>query len=193
MAGSQERGQQFTLRDGSTVRLAPLRRGDHAAVAAWFAALGPTTRYERFLGHVKRLDPRTLADLADVDHRDHEALAALDTDGRTVAIARYIRLPASTDAEIAVAVADDWRGRGLATLLLRELAATARGASIRRAHATCLASNETIIRLLRRLGPSTVSLSDANVVEVTIDLTSPVAGRGDPPALASTGAGRPTC
>ena len=71
----------------------------------------PETRFARFLMTLERLDRRTRARLACVDHRDHEAITALASDGTTVGIARYMRTPGSVTAEVAVAVVDRWRGR----------------------------------------------------------------------------------
>jgi GNAT superfamily N-acetyltransferase len=61
--------------------------------------------------------------LTEVDHREHEALTAVTAEGATVGIARYIRLPGSGTAEVAIAVADRWAGRGIATLLLQRIPA----------------------------------------------------------------------
>ena len=45
-------------------------------------------------------------------------MTAVAPDGAVVGIARYIRIPETSTAEVAVAVADQWRGLGIATLLL---------------------------------------------------------------------------
>jgi hypothetical protein len=74
---------------------------------------GEETRYARFLAGVKRLDDRTRSQLAQVDHWDHEALTAVMAGGAIAGISRYIRLPEPKTAEVAVAVTDRWRGRGL--------------------------------------------------------------------------------
>ena len=161
---------QVVLRDGSAIVVRPLATGDVAAVASWFDGLGPETRYARFLASVAVLDDRTRSQLAQVDHRDHEALTAVTADGAVVGIARYIRLPHSSTAEVAVAVADRWRGRGIASLLLQQIAARARAAGIDRLTALCLASNTAILGLLSRLGPMTTAPPDAEVIEVQINL-----------------------
>jgi GNAT superfamily N-acetyltransferase len=166
------------LRDGASVAVGPLATGDENAIASWFAGLGPETRYARFFAPVKRLDPRTQSALARVDHVDHEAIAARASDGATIGIARYIRLGESTTAEVAVAVADAWRGQGIATVLLDRVAARARAVGIERLAATCLVTNERMIRLLRRIGPTTVGPSIAGIVDVRIALNrSPSPGR----------------
>ena len=122
--------EQVLLRDGSCVVIRPLASGDAIAIDTWFAGLGPETRYARFLARVKWLDSRTRSELAHVDHRDHEAITAVAADGTTIAIARYLRVPQPGEAEVAVAVADRWRGRGIASLLLRRIAVRARAADI---------------------------------------------------------------
>jgi RimJ/RimL family protein N-acetyltransferase len=167
-AGSDE--DRVILRDGSIIVVRPLATGDVAAIAAWFEGLGPETRHARFLGGVAMLDERTRSQLAQVDHRDHEALTAVAPDGAVVGMARYIRLQRSSTAEVAVAVADHWRGRGIATLLLRQIAGRARAAGIDCLTALCLASNTAVLGLLSRLGPMTTTPPDAEVIEVRINL-----------------------
>ena len=71
-------------------------------------------------------------------------------------------------------MADAWRGRGIVSMLLERVATRARAAGIEQFIAICLASNHTVIRLLSGLGPTTVGPSDAGVVELRIDLKSPV-------------------
>ena len=167
-AGSDE--NRVILRDGSAIVVRPLAIGDVAAIASWFEGLGPETRHARFLGSVALLDERTRSQLAQVDHRDHEALTAVTPDGAVVGIARYIRLQQSSTAEVAVAVADHWRGRGIATLLLQEIAGRARAAGIDCLTALCLASNTAVLGLLSRLGPMTATPPEAEVIEVQINL-----------------------
>jgi GNAT superfamily N-acetyltransferase len=163
--------EHVVLRDGSTILIGPLEPGDAAANESWFLALQPETRYARFFASLKRLDARTLAELTQVDHRRHEALAAMAPDGVTVGIARYIRLANPEEAEVAATVVDGWQGRGIGGLLLTRLARKARAAGIRALRGTCLATNQAAIRLLTRLGPTTISPPDAGVVEVRVVLS----------------------
>ncbi len=163
-------GECVVLPDGARVSVGPLANGDEGAIASWFAALGPEARYARFLAPVTRLDPRLQSALARVDHVDHEAIAARAWDGATVGIARYIRIGGLPTAEVAVAVADEWRGRGLATILLERVAARARAVGIEHLVATCLATNERMIRLFTRIGATTVGPAIAGTVDVSIDL-----------------------
>jgi GNAT superfamily N-acetyltransferase len=171
LAASREGvAERVALRDGSSVVVRALEQGDVGAIESWFLALQPRTRYARFLGSLKRLDSRTLAELARVDHARHEAVAAIAPDGATVGIARYLRLADPAEAEVAVTVVDAWQRRGLATVLLARLADKARAAGVRRFTGTCLASNHAAITLLRRLGPLAIGTPNVGVVDVRVDL-----------------------
>jgi GNAT superfamily N-acetyltransferase len=171
-------GERVMVRNGAHIVIRPLVSGDEAAIGDWFAGLGAETRYARFLAPLKQLDRRTRSELARVDHVDHEAIVAVDAEGTTIGIARHIRIGQSSSAEVAVAVADAWRGQGIAGMLLDRVASRARSAGIETFKATCLATNHTVIRLLRRLGATTIGESDAAVVDVRIDLRTAPADAG---------------
>ena len=94
--------------------------------------------YRRFLTPKKALLETELGYLTEVDHHDHEALAAFAVEsGEPLGVARFVR---STEdpgaAEAAVAVVDDWHDRGVGSVLLEAwqiaLARRAYGVSRRR-------------------------------------------------------------
>ncbi len=192
-AGPAADADRVILGGGCAVVIRPLISGDEATIAAWFEGLGPETRYARFLAGVSTLTGRARSELARVDHRDREALTAVAADGAVAGIARYARLPEPGTAEVAAAVADRWRGRGIASLLLRRIAARARAEGIYCLTAVCLRSNTAILRLLSRLGPMTTAAPDPGVIEVRIDLrragTPGKAGLAGTPAPQSAPAG----
>jgi RimJ/RimL family protein N-acetyltransferase len=196
--GSPADMERVVLRDGSSVVIRLLAVGDEAAIASWFASwfagLGAETLYARLFVLLEWLDRRTESELGRVDRVDREAVAAFAPDGVTVGIARCLRVGEPGSAEVTVAMADDWRGRGIASMLLERVAARARSLGIEQLTAICLACNHTLIRLLSRLGPSTVAPSDAGLVDVRIDLSSarpdrlsPVPSAARRPAFAALG------
>jgi GNAT superfamily N-acetyltransferase len=130
---------------GITVR--PLRGGDTEVVQAVFDRLGPRSRLLRFGGAMNVLLAGELERLARVDG-DHHVLVAYD--GREpVGIARLVR--DGREAEVAFAVADDWQGKGVGTLLADRLAAEARAAGIVRVHCEVRADNTPSLALCSRL------------------------------------------
>lgn len=151
-------GARLRLRDGSNVRVRPIRPEDRRPLEEAFARLSPESRYRRFFTPINQLSEGTLSYLTEVDHRDHEALVALSEDGRLVGVARYARAtPGSPVAEAAITVADDWQGRGLGRSLLQRLAARARQEGVRQFSALVKVENPAAVEVLRGVGPSELS------------------------------------
>ncbi len=172
------------------VEIRPIRADDGVRLRASHARLSPESRYRRFLAAKPTLTEADARYLVEVDGRDHVALvatAAVDgVDGEIVAVARFVRLPAEPDtAELAIVVADAYQRRGLATELLRDLAAVATEREITRFRATMLADNIAIQRMLERLAVGEVSCRRRGSV-TEMQITLPVAAQ-----LAPRGAARP--
>jgi GNAT superfamily N-acetyltransferase len=148
-----------------------VRPDDGPAIAAAFEKLSERSRYQRFMTSISELSKSQLRYLTEVDHRDHEALAAFDPRSREgVGIGRFVRLEDSVSAEAAVTVIDEWQGRGLGTLLCSLLADRAREEGIERFTALLLAGNDQMHDVLASLGPARVISRDAGTVEVEVAL-----------------------
>jgi GNAT superfamily N-acetyltransferase len=166
-----------------TVAVRPIEPGDKAKLVAAYERLSDASRYRRFLSPHGQLSKSELRYLTEVDHHDHEALVAFDpVTGEGVGVARYVRDSRRSDsAEIAVAVADEWQGRGVGTTLLHGLADRARDEGIRRLTALMLAENDAMAHLLGDLGETRVLEVGQGTVELAVDLPA----RGASPELAS--------
>ena len=146
--------RHFRLRSGHTVLIRPIRSDDAPALAAAVEQLSEQSRYRRFHSAMPRLDAPMLTYLTDIDHYDHEALVALEPrSGDIVGVARFIRDTATPDtAELAVVVVDAWHRRGLATVLIRQLARHAGQVGIDHLTAEIQADNAPTHALVHRLG-----------------------------------------
>ncbi len=153
---------------GIPVELRPLTRADRGRLAAAFARMSERSRYRRFLGPKPRLSGAELTYLTDVDHRTHEALAAIDPgDGSIVGVARYaVEQDAPGTADVAFFVVDAWQGQGIATLLGTRLLRRAQANGIARLTATTFADNRAARAVLRKLGFTATGIG-AGVVELT--------------------------
>lgn len=171
-------GVEVELSDGSWVWIRPIRPEDAAALARGFDRLSEESRYRRFLTPMEKLTESQLRYLTEVDHRDHEAMIALDlaTPGEAVGVGRYVREGDSDRAEAAVTVADDWQGRGLGTALTRILAGRAAEEGIRAFTAILLAENREMSGLLGDVGPVEVTEREGDVIEVSVPLEAEVTG-----------------
>jgi len=140
-----------------TVGLRTLRHGDQASLLEIFTGLGDRSRELRFLTPKPRLTPADLRQLTAVDHHDHVALLAVTADERPIGVARFVRDPREPDiADVAVAVVDDWHGRGVGTLLASALTERALHVGVRRFSMVMRPDNEAAVRLLHR-APGKVS------------------------------------
>jgi GNAT superfamily N-acetyltransferase len=167
-----ETGAPIELRDGSRVRVRRLRGSDGELLLRGFRRLSPESRYRRFLAPTPRLSEAAVRYLVEIDHRNHEALIAVDEQcGEGVGVARYVRNRARPNAaEVAVTVVDDWQGRGLGTLLLEAITIRAREEGVDTFSALMLVENNQMMDLLRRLGAVRVIDHAAGTVEVELHL-----------------------
>jgi RimJ/RimL family protein N-acetyltransferase len=160
---------EFLLPPG--IRIRPLEPSDRQGLAALFKRLSSESRRQRFLGPKPTLSDRELTYLTTVDHRWHEALAAIDgRDGSIVGVARYVRVkerPGAADG--AIAVADEHHGRGIGSVLVRCLIARARVNGFSVLSATTLWENRRARAMLRGLGFQARG-SHGPVIELELEL-----------------------
>jgi RimJ/RimL family protein N-acetyltransferase len=169
------------LRDGARIEIRPIRPDDRAELAAGMERLSPDSRYRRFLSPADELSEQELDYRTRVDHHDHEALVARDPEsGEGVGVARFVRSASDPEAaEFAVAVADDWHGCGVGTVLLGELSRRAREEGVRRFSALVLSENRAALDMAARLGPVRIREQEAGATELEVELPP----RGLAPAL----------
>jgi RimJ/RimL family protein N-acetyltransferase len=172
------------LRDGTRIELRPIRPEDREDLAAGVRRMSPESRYRRFLAPTDELSDAELDYLTQVDHHDHEAIVALEPDtGEGLGVARFVRWPNDPEvAEFAIAVADDWHGRGVGTALLKELTERAREEGVRRFSALVLSDNRQMLDMIAELGALQVKDHQAGTVELEVELPP----AGPVPALLRT-------
>ncbi len=163
-----------SLNDGTRVLIRPLREEDRERNQAFIERLSPEARRFRFMGTFKHASPALLDQLMDVDNTQQVALIALvhdDGELRGVGVSRYAATTQDKQCECAVTVADDWRHRGLGTLLMRHLISQARQNGFRQMISIDAASNKPMRDLGSHLGfRSHHDPQDATQVIHTLDL-----------------------
>jgi Sortase and related acyltransferases len=149
---------EVELHDGRRVRLREIRPDDREEMRQAFDRLSSESRYMRFMSHIRQLPAPMLERSVNPQRERGLALVAeIDApDGiDIVGGARYYILADDETCEFAVAVADGWRGVGLASRLMRELIAVARDRGLHRMEGFVLAGNSGMLTLARRLGFTT--------------------------------------
>ena len=157
--------------DGGVVHLRPIQPSDAAALLAFHARLSERTRYLRFFSPYPTIPEADLRRFTVVDHHDTVALVGFLGDD-IVAVGRYVRLAASSAAEVAFVVRDDHRGRGLGSILLEHLAAAAKENGVERFEAEVLAENRQMVRVFRHAGYQVRGEFAEGVVHLELDVDS---------------------
>jgi acetyl coenzyme A synthetase (ADP forming)-like protein len=145
------READVVLHDGSTVSLRPVRPDDGEILEELFAGLDLDSQAFRFFSGAADL-ARAGQMMAEVDYRTRYGLLAFrGQDHRPVGHGVYLGLDPAT-AEVAFAVADEFQGRGLGTILLAHLAETAGENDIATFRAEVMPSNRRMIDMFRESG-----------------------------------------
>jgi GNAT superfamily N-acetyltransferase len=143
------------LRDGAEVTLRAIRPDDDDKLTTAILALSAESRYSRFFAPVPRVSSQMVARATHPDAKREVQLVAVVRSGaeeKIVAGARYGATETEGDCEFAVAVVDEWHGRGLARLLLETLMRTARDRGFARMEGYVLATNASMLGLAKKLG-----------------------------------------
>ncbi len=137
------------LKDGSTVAVRRIRHEDEPALADFFAKLSPESQAYRFFAA-----PDDVHDIARrmvmADYESQFGLVAT-TAGEVVGHAVYV-VTGGRRAEMGVAIADAFQGRGLGLSLFAQLAGAAANAGIDVFEAVVRADNTRMLEMLKESG-----------------------------------------
>ncbi|MDH4108856.1 MAG: GNAT family N-acetyltransferase [Gammaproteobacteria bacterium] len=160
--------------NGMPVTIRPIRPEDREIERSFVESLSDHSRFLRFFSAMKKLSPKLLDHLINVDFpREMAFIATINVNGveQEIGVARYA--PSETDgsAEFAIVVADEWHGQGIGRELLRHLFDVARSAGIRRIEGSVLATNSNMVRFCHGLGfTSRLDVHDPGLLRVAMDL-----------------------
>lgn len=142
-----------------------------------FRNLELDTVYTRFFAYKADVSDPELARITEADFdRSVAMLAIIGTGEDEVVIggASYIVVGANTgsarSAELAFTVEEDIQGRGIASLLIRHMIATAREKGLDRLEADVLSRNLPMLKVFRRCGLPMEVRHEGDVVHVILSL-----------------------
>jgi len=144
-----------TLLDGSEVTVRALRKEDAGLERDFIRNLSPESRWMRFLGQIGDPSDSLIRKLTELDYQHDMAFIALSRESgivREVGVSRYSLAPDGQSCECAVTVADTWQGKGLGTVLMRDLIDIARRRGIHSMFSIDANENERMRELARDLG-----------------------------------------
>ncbi len=145
----------WQLQDGRRIMLRPILPQDSNLLGAMIEGLSATTKRLRCHGAVNAFSASRLAQMSEVDHKNHVAFVITECNGdreRVIADARYVvdTHGSQDSAEFAVVVDDQWQRMGLGEHCMHALTKTAAKDGLRWLHGDVLAHNERMIALMKR-------------------------------------------
>jgi GNAT superfamily N-acetyltransferase len=160
---------------GRHVRSRRIEPADRDALTRFYAGLSQDSRESRFHGARPGIADTEATYFCGPDHEHREGLVAIAREHGAPVIVGHLCLEPVNDheAEMAIAVADAWQGRGLGTALLAEAAAWAAEHGVTRLCASMRAGDAVISALVRSTGhPVQFAPAEGGEVEAVIDLTT---------------------
>ena len=141
--------------DATRPRIRHVRPGDAEAIAAFYAALSPESRRTRFFGACREISPAQARRFARARERGGDGFVAIS--GLLRVVGHLCLEPLDPERsprseEVAIAVSEEWRGRGLGRRLLDAGIASARSRGVVALEATMLTGNQPIHALLEHSG-----------------------------------------
>ncbi len=162
------------LKDGSVILLRPINKDDAEEWLNFIQRLNSRTKYLRLLHLPQKMELNDAVRFCAVDYINTFACVAevrVDNKMQVVATGRYYRLPRRTSAEVAIAIQDNYQGKGLGTKLMEYLANVARDNDITTFESEVLADNESMMSIIRDYGFHVTSRFQEGVYHVVLDIT----------------------
>ncbi len=169
LPGTRGEEGQCVLRDGTTAAIRPVREEDAAELSRFFRNMPGDFQANRFmLPDLSRNEfIERITEMDDV--YTLVVTRVVEEEERIVAIGTYLRKGAE-EAEVSFAVAKEFRGRGIGTILLERLALHAVRNDVFRFRARMSPDNEPMIQVFRDSGFSLQMEEDDEMLEVSLRL-----------------------
>jgi acetyltransferase len=163
------------LKDGTDILVRPIRPEDAESEARFVRELSDESKYFRFMNTLQELSQEMLVRLTQIDYHNEMALIAVHmndgVEGEQVGVVRYATNVDKKSCEFALAVADDWQGRGVGRQLMKDLMSIARDRDLETIEGQVLANNKRMLMLMETLGfESSVDPTDTSIRRVVARL-----------------------
>ncbi|MGQ3675366.1 bifunctional acetate--CoA ligase family protein/GNAT family N-acetyltransferase [Xanthobacter sp. TB0139] len=164
--------KELILTDGQGVTLRPIRPEDEPGLVEIVHLSDAQDVRMRFLGSVKDFPHLMAARLSQIDYDREMAFVAEGRPGELLGVVRIIADPDNEEAEYAVMVRSDMKGKGLGYRLMNEILAHARHRGLKRVFGDVMRENGPMLHMAEDLGFRVFPGEDGpSVMRVVIDLT----------------------
>jgi acetyltransferase len=168
----------WQMKNGVSVLVRPIRPEDEPLMARFHETLSERSVYLRFF-HMEKLSSRVahnrLVKRCFIDYDWEMALVAEfrsagGANPQVIAVGRLIRTPGTSEAEVAILVADAFQRLGLGSELMRRLIQIGRDEKLERITASILPENTAMRAVCSRQGFAVVKDDDLSEVHIALTL-----------------------
>ena len=148
-----EISEQYTFRDGTTVRFRAIKPSDEEEMRRLFYRFSDKAIYYRYFAPIKTMPHAKMQAYVNVNYRDVLSVVGLVGplgQGRIIAEARFARDQDKPTGDVAFVVDEAYQGLGIATYLYHMLARLARLRGVRRMTADVLATNQAMMKVFEK-------------------------------------------
>jgi acetyltransferase len=164
---------EFITREGERIFMRPVRPGDAQQMIDLFSDLSPETIFMRFFSPLKRISRSMLVRLSQIDYDREIALCAFAGEGevrKLIGVARIIFMPDGKTGEFAVVVADNWHGKSIGSVLLKQAMVSAKKYGLSVVTGLVLTSNAAMLAMGQKMGFSVARDPDSGEYRLNISL-----------------------
>lgn len=144
-----------TLRDGQPILLRPILPEDEPIHAQFINSVSKEDLYNRFFSDVGEFNHEALANLTQIDYDREMAFVAVafDENGPSIiGVARALITPDNSDAEFAILVRSDLKGKGLGKLLMQKIISYCQIKGTKQMSGMTMPTNRGMLSLAQSLG-----------------------------------------
>lgn len=147
--------ETVTLRDGQPILLRPILPEDEPIHAQFINSVSKEDLYNRFFSDVGEFNHEALANLTQIDYDREMAFVAVafDENGPSIiGVARALITPDNSDAEFAILVRSDLKGKGLGKLLMQKIISYCQIKGTKQMSGMTMPTNRGMLSLAQSLG-----------------------------------------
>ncbi|MFA0413388.1 GNAT family N-acetyltransferase [Vibrio renipiscarius] len=147
--------ETLRLKDDSDVLLRPILPEDEPKHADFIHAVSKDDLYKRFFAEVGEFNHEALAKLTQIDYDREMAFVAVDTthaDGQIIGVSRALINHDNTDAEFAILIRSDLKGKGLGKILMNKIIDYCQNKGTKRMSGMTMPTNRGMLMLAQSVG-----------------------------------------
>jgi acetyltransferase len=147
--------ETVTLRDGQPILLRPILPEDEPTHAQFINSVSKEDLYNRFFSDVGEFNHEALANLTQIDYDREMAFVAVAFDESgplIIGVARALITPDNSDAEFAILVRSDLKGKGLGKLLMQKIISYCKIKGTKQMSGMTMPTNRGMLSLAQSLG-----------------------------------------